>query len=162
MNAPPAISIPAERPGGVPGAGGGGTITPPAVPACCGPAMGGGAATPPSSRSPSPARPVPRTNAFPDPGNFSGHPDHLMLKNMYDAITRLNLWDWLQNFTPDEGKGFMFSFTPEIQSITVETDAMGHSGASFALCMRHMEKIAKSGWIDYYREIIAPILFRAV
>jgi hypothetical protein len=121
-------------------------------------AMGGGAATPPPTgdRPPSPKGPMPRTNAFPDQGNFSGHPDHLMLKNMYDAITRLNLWGWLTNFTPEEGKGFMFSAVPEIQAIGLETDGMGHSGASFAVCMRHMEKIAKGGWIDYYREIIAP------
>lgn len=144
MNVPPAITI--ERPGTT-------TITPPIVD---GPAMGGGQATPPSSRPSSPAGPAPRTNAFPDQGNFSGHPDHLMLKNMYAAITRLDLWDWLTNFTPEEGKGFMFTDTPEIQAIGVETDAMGHSGASFALCMRHMEKIAKGGWIDYWREIIAP------
>ena len=101
--------------------------------------------------------PAQRVNAFPDPGSFGPHPDHIMLKNMYDAIEKLNLWNWLYSFSPEEGKGFMFSFTPEIQLIGIETDSMGHSGASFAFCMRHMEKIAKSGWTEYYRTTISPL-----
>ena len=161
MSAPPSITIPPvptdifTHPGY---ADVDGTIT---YPVADRPAMGGGQATPPSSRPASPARPARRVNAFPDPGNFSGHPDHLMLKNMYDAVTKLELWGWLYDFTPEEGKGFMFSHSPEIHAIGVETDVMGHSGASFAVCMRHMEKIAKKGWIEYYREIIAPNFYHA-
>ena len=45
---------------------------------------------------------------------------------------------------------------PELNAIAQATDAMGHSGASFALCMRHMECIAKEGWIDYCRTHIYP------
>lgn len=122
-------------------------------------AAGGGPATPPRSRSNSidDPTPAPRINAFPDPGTFAPHSDHIMLKNMYDAITKLDLWLWLEKFTPEAGKGFMFTMTPEIMAIGRETDVMGHSGASFAFCMRHMEIIAKQGWIEYYRTIIAPI-----
>lgn len=79
-----------------------------------------------------------------------------MLKNMYDAISRLNLWDWLAAYSPPADKGFMFAACPELNAIAVATDAMGHSGASFALCMRHMECIAKEGWIDYCRTHIYP------
>jgi hypothetical protein len=128
-----------------------------------GPAIGGGKATPPSSRPSSPIGtkpPAQRINAFPDEGNFTGHPDARMLKNMYDAITAHTLWDWLENFTPEKDKGFMWSSSPEIGRIgsspIVEAD--GHSGASFAFCMRHMEVIAKKGWITYYREQIHPAL----
>ena len=84
-------------------------------------------------------------------GNFGSHPDHQMLKNMYDAITRLNLWTWVSNFTPEEGKGYMFTFTPELAKIGKETESDRHSGASFAYCMRHMECIAKQGWDAYYQ-----------
>ncbi len=134
--------------------GGGGTITPPVAE---GPAMGGGQATPPSSRPSSPTHPAKRINAFPDPGSsFYPNPDAPMLKNMYDAISRLNLWDWLSHFTPEAGKGFMFSSNPEITAIGQAIEADGHSGASFAICMRQMEFIAKQGWIEYYRNNIAP------
>ncbi len=156
MASPPRITIPPidytalERP-----YGGGGTITPPVVE---GPAMGGGQATPPHSSNAFPQQgPAPRTNAFPDPGSsFYPNPDGTLLKNMYDAISRLNLWDWLMNYTPEEGKGFMFSNSPEITAIGQATEADGHSGASFAVCMRQMEFIAKHGWIDYYRTHIYP------
>lgn len=123
-------------------------------------AIGGGIATPPRSRSNSidDPTPAPRVNAFPNAGNFGLHPDRIMLMNMYDAITKLELWNWLERFTPDPNKGYMFTITPEIQEIAKQTDEMGHSGSSFAFCMRHMEKIAKVGWIEYYRTIIAPSL----
>jgi hypothetical protein len=86
-------------------------------------------------------------------GDFSMRKDSVILKNMYDAITELNLWDWLSTFTPEDGKGFMFTQNSEITQIMlhnkVESDM--HSGASFAWCMRHMEVIAKNGW-DYYNK----------
>jgi hypothetical protein len=80
-------------------------------------------------------------------GDFSGHSDGEMLKHMYDAITELNLWKWLSEFTPEEGKGFMFSRCNEISQIALhpKVDADRHSGASFAWCMRYMEEIAKKG-----------------
>jgi hypothetical protein len=128
-----------------------------------GSAIGGGKATPPSSRSSSPmmaSSPAPRVNAFPAEGNFTGHSEARMLKNMYDAITELDLWDWLRTFTPEKDKGFMWSPAPEIGRIShhPKVDSDGHSGASFAFCMRHMEMIAKEGWHTYYRTIIAPAI----
>ena len=115
-------------------------------------------ATPPSSRpgSPEMRAPAKRVNAWPDEGEFGLHPDRVMLRNMWEAINKLNLWSWLYSFTPKENEGFMFSGAPEIMAIGKETDIMGHSGASFAFCMRHMEKIAKNGWVEYYREFILP------
>ena len=62
--------------------------------------------------------------------------DYENTKNMYidahSAITRLGLWPWLSNYTPQEGKGFMFSSDPNINSIygALKTS---HSGATFAL-----------------------------
>ena len=32
-----------------------------------------------------------------------------MLGDGYNAVTETNLWDWLKEFTPEDGKGFMFS-----------------------------------------------------
>ena len=31
------------------------------------------------------------------------------LKIMADTITKLELWEWLRNYSPDKGKGFMWS-----------------------------------------------------
>ena len=76
-----------------------------------------------------------------NPHHFENHPDEEMLQNMYDAITRLNLWDWLKSFRTENG--FIFESTPEIQAISSETSEINHSGASFVFCMRQMEQIAK-------------------
>ena len=88
-------------------------------------------------------------------GDFTGHPQEEILKNMYDAITTLKLWKWLETFVPEANKGLMFSDTPEIEAITHLTASMGHSGWSFAFSLNHMSKIAKLGWPEYYRIILA-------
>ena len=92
------------------------------------------------------------------PGTFKGHSEEKMLSNMYEAITELNLWGWLGRFTPEKEKGFMWSPASEIGEIGrhPKVDADGHTGASFAWCMRHMEIIAKNGWENYYNEFIVP------
>jgi hypothetical protein len=120
-------------------------------------AIGGLACTPPSSRPSSPAKPAPRTdNLIPYFGDFTGHSEQKMLTNMCDAISELNLWGWLSTFTPEEDKGFMWSSAPEINKIGhhPKVDSDGHSGASFAWCIRNMEIIAKKGWNFYYFEYI--------
>jgi hypothetical protein len=126
-------------------------------------AIGGLAGTPPSSRPSSPSKPVPRTdNLIPQFGDFTGHTDKHMLKNMCDAISELNLWGWLSTFTPNEKEGFMWSNASEINQIGrhSKVEADGHSGASFAWCMRNMEIIAKNGWNYYYFENIVPNILK--
>jgi hypothetical protein len=111
--------------------------------------------TPPSSRSNSPIKniPIKRVNAWPDEGTFAPHPDHIMLKNMWDAINKLNLWIWLLNTDIER---IMFSNTEELTAIGKETDVMGHTPATFAFCISHMNIIAKHGWVEYYRNNIHP------
>ncbi len=84
-------------------------------------------------------------------GDFTGHSDERMLKNTYDAITELELWDWLKYYTPIEDRGYMFSLSREIHRIQQHPKVISdlHSGASFAWCMRNMEVIAKDGWEHY-------------
>ncbi len=90
-------------------------------------------------------------------GNFSGHSDEYMLKNVYDAICELNLWEWLKTYTPDEDRGFMFSYSKEVNEIIQHSKVVSdrHSGASFAWCMRNMEVIAKNGWDHYFAHYIS-------
>ena len=76
------------------------------------------------------------------------------LKDMFDAITKLNLWVWLQNFEITPKLGFRFDDAPEITTISKETAYVGYSGASFGWCMVNMQMIAKFGWSQYYITII--------
>jgi hypothetical protein len=88
---------------------------------------------------------------IPNPGDFSWlKNDGQMLSHMYKAISYLGLWPWLHQYVPKPTEGFMFSWCPEIHAISVEVDSDGHSGSSFAYCMRHMDMIAKKGWTEYY------------
>lgn len=76
---------------------------------------------------------------------FSEH-EAMMLKDADAAITQCDLWNWLRDYTPEDGKGFMFS---EHSNLTRINDAMkysGHSGTSYGWTMRQMEYIAKHGW----------------
>lgn len=91
---------------------------------------------------------------IPPEGDFKGHNEEKILKNMYDAISKLKLWEWLKTYRPEEGKGFMWSRAPEITQIGNAVVADGHSGASFAYAMRHMDTIAKKGWEHYYKNIL--------
>jgi hypothetical protein len=78
--------------------------------------------------------------------------DSAMFNNMARAITAAEAWDWIRNFS---GESFMFSGDPMIQRITEKMGdgANQHSGASFGLCMRTMEYIAKHGWDGFVAEV---------
>ena len=71
------------------------------------------------------------------------------LINMAKAITELELWNWMKTYTPEDGKGFMFSSHPNFHKISAKVDSDGHSGATFAYAMRCMECIAKEGFESF-------------
>jgi hypothetical protein len=76
------------------------------------------------------------------------------LKSAHKAVTRCKLWNWLQNYEPEEGKGFMFTIgVPELDRLSKELmkDPVngGHSGSSYACIMRNMEFIAKHGYQEF-------------
>lgn len=76
-----------------------------------------------------------------------------MLKDAYDAITACDLWGWMREFSPEDGKGFMFTSHPNLERIDKAMKYQGHSGASYGWTMRQMESIAKIGW-DEHRNIV--------
>jgi len=76
---------------------------------------------------------------------FDAH-EAMMLQDADSAITQCNLWEWLRDYTPEEGKGFMFSEHPNLEKITSAMKYGGHSGSSYGWTMRQMEYIAKHGW----------------
>jgi hypothetical protein len=76
---------------------------------------------------------------------FSRH-EAMMLEDADKAITECGLWDWLRDYNPEEGKGFMFSNHPNLDRINNAMKYGGHSGTSYGWTMRNMEYIAKHGW----------------
>lgn len=70
----------------------------------------------------------------------------MMLQDADSAITKCNLWEWLRDYTPGDGKGFMFSDHPNLEKINAAMKYGGHSGSSYGWTMRQMEYIAKHGW----------------
>jgi len=69
-----------------------------------------------------------------------------MLQDADNAITECGLWNWLTEYTPEDGKGFMFSSHPNLDRINNAMKYSGHSGSSYGWTMRQMEYIAKHGW----------------
>jgi hypothetical protein len=86
------------------------------------------------------------TTPYPTPGDFAWMTnkwDADMLKDMWDAVTAANAWDFMKT-DPGDG-GFMFSRDPMIDRINAHVKT-GHSGASFGVTMRVMQGIARNGW----------------
>ena len=78
--------------------------------------------------------------------------DRIMYTTAYDAITKLELWNYIKNFNEDS---FMFSNSPKIMRIYNKIEELGytgHSGASFGYIMRNMEYIAKYGIEKFAQE----------
>lgn len=76
---------------------------------------------------------------------FSEH-EATMLQDADDAITQCDLWNWIRDYNPEDGKGFMFSEHPNLDRINNAMKYDGHSGSSYGWTMRQMEYIAKHGW----------------
>lgn len=89
-----------------------------------------------------------------DYSNIFNQHEATMLQDVDNAISENNLWDWLKSYTPEDGKGFMFSTHPNLDRINKSMKYEGHSGSSYAWCMRIMERIAKDGWDPVYNEYL--------
>ncbi len=67
------------------------------------------------------------------------------IEDAYKAVSSVDGgWEFLKNYTPDEGRGFMFSSHPTLGKISEKLD-VGHSGSSYGWVMRNVEYIAKNG-----------------
>ena len=79
-----------------------------------------------------------------------------MMINGFQAIHRLELWEFMQN-DPGEG-GFMFCQDPKIGLIADMMDKCeyppGHSGSSFGCIMRELQYIARFGQEEYKKMIL--------
>jgi len=70
------------------------------------------------------------------------------LQAMYDAITELELWNYINDNPPDEDKGYMFGSDQNIKRIGNHPKVIesGHSGATYAYAMRIMQRISEIGF----------------
>ena len=82
--------------------------------------------------------------------------DAEMLADADTAITECGLWDWLKTYTPQHGKGFMFSEHPNLTRINTAMKYEGHSGYSYAWTMRTMEQVAK-GVLKIPEKVCSPL-----
>ena len=63
--------------------------------------------------------------------------NNMVLKIKNDA----DLYNWFINFEPDSNEGYMWTSHPNIKKISELVSSDGHSGASFAICLRETKKI---------------------
>ena len=67
-------------------------------------------------------------------------------RDMCIAVRQLGLWEFVSDFE-DDSRGFMYSTNPDVHKIGSHplVDRHGHSGASFGICCRNVQFIAKQG-----------------
>lgn len=81
---------------------------------------------------------------------FTPH-EATLLQDVYDTLTRLQLWDWLKTYTPHAGDDFYFDVGPEITRIRTALVTKEVSGTTFAWMMRRMRAIAVLGEDEWAR-----------
>lgn len=71
-----------------------------------------------------------------------------MTRDMATAVIDLGLWDTIRDFS---GKSFMFHAPEAVNKLDAHplVDKYGHSGASFSMCLRNVQFIAKNGIAAY-------------
>lgn len=74
-----------------------------------------------------------------------------MVADAYQAITNTEGgWEFLKEWSPPEGEGFMFCSHPKLSEIDSRMKMHDqHSGSSYAWTMRNAEYIAKHGWSPF-------------
>jgi hypothetical protein len=88
-----------------------------------------------------------------EPGDFSFIRDPLtrmFLHDAYQAVSMADVWSALRSESPPADRGFMFHSSPTTDMIQKCMRHLNdHSGASYGITMRCMERIAKDGW-DFF------------
>lgn len=85
-------------------------------------------------------------------GDFSWYPCEIYrdgLTKTFKAVTNCNAWGYLSCFNPKSNEGWTDDAVINLIINECELLGTGHSGASFAICIRVMQCIAQKGW-EYY------------
>jgi len=64
--------------------------------------------------------------------------------NMKNVVKNNNLTEWLVTYVPDPNCGFIWSSHKNIDIISRAVAKDGHSGASFACCIRQVQSELKN------------------
>jgi hypothetical protein len=78
--------------------------------------------------------------------NCSEH-EKEMYTTAYNAINKLEKWEFLKTYEPPKERGFMWDTNPLIEEIMTAINneyGGGHSGSSLAITMRKMKQVAKN------------------
>ena len=71
--------------------------------------------------------------------------EEAMKNNVNNMVSKIKndteLYNWFINFEPENNKGYMWTNHPNINKISELVYSDGHSGASFAICLRKSKKI---------------------
>lgn len=103
---------------------------------------------------------IPMASTLPAPGDFTGLAlsdwERQMVQTGYEAVSAVEGgWEFLKGYTPPADQGFMFSepfgLRKQIDA-EIEKRYGGHSGASYGMTMRVLERIAKEGWDTWAKE----------
>ena len=88
---------------------------------------------------------------------ISDSDERRMIENGYQAVSELELWEWLKMYEPDK-YGFMFSSHENISHIGQKMQELpnypNHSGSSFGHSMRILQYIAKAGLEKFRQDIL--------
>ena len=71
------------------------------------------------------------------------------IDDMIKTTNRLQIWEWFRDENPPDNKGYMYWDHENVNAITQGLDNNNHSGASFSMCMRQMQFIAKNSWEEW-------------
>ena len=114
---------------------------------------------------------IPMASTLPAPGDFTGLAlsdwERQMVQTGYEAVSAVEGgWEFLKTYEPPADQGFMFSEPTGLRKqidTEIETRYGGHSGASYGMTMRVLERIAKQGWEVWAKEKLPnPDLFKAL
>ena len=78
-----------------------------------------------------------RTDLAPPRTPLPGSKSESDVDVMYKVVVELGLLQWVKSFAGRTG--FMFDKSPELQLISDHPSMEGHSGASFACCLRAVQ-----------------------
>ena len=75
-----------------------------------------------------------------------------ILVDSYNAITKLNLWEWMRTEEPPAECGYMFWDHSNMQKLYSQPGVNQFSGAVMGYGMRNMQYIAQNGWSDFVKQ----------
>ena len=68
------------------------------------------------------------------------------IDDMIKTTNRLQVWEWFRDEEPPENAGYCYWGHENVNAISNGLENNNHSGASFGICMRQIQFIAKNSW----------------